>query len=107
MDSKTYNAYLMVEFNDKTKLPESIRWYTESEYEITTLGINEYVRIADMEWNVYNDEKEKDGLGILFDIVEEQLQQDTYDSCSFLYQGKKWTVEECKKLISLKSCAVK
>jgi hypothetical protein len=97
MSIKYIEAYLMVEFDCKTKLPESIHVYGESENEITMIG-NEYIRIASMDWKVCGDNKDVCGLEMLCIFLEKQLKQGVYDLCSFDYKGTKWTVGECKKI---------
>jgi hypothetical protein len=85
----------MVGFDCKTKLPESIHVYGESENEITMIG-NEYICIASMDWNVC-------GADLLYRILETQLKQGVYDACSFTYAGKEWTVMECKRIVAATS----
>ncbi len=96
---KCFNAYLMVEFMQKTDLPRSIDVYSESEDEITMLG-NNYVRIASMKWEICCDEKGVTGFDIIAKTLEIQFEKGLYDDCSFFYKGKKWTVQECKDICS-------
>lgn len=96
-----YEAYLMVEFNSKTKLPESIDVFSESEDMITMIG-NEYVQICNMKLQICNSSSENVGFECLSLLLLHQFKKGFYDECFFFFENKKWTVKECKEIITLK-----
>ncbi len=99
--TKYFNAYLMVEFSQKTKLPQRIGVYSESANTITTIG-NEYVEIASLELKVCGDEKDIMGFHILVEILETQLKHGKYDDFCFNYKDKKWTIVQCRSMFAIK-----
>lgn len=86
-----YEAYLMVEFNCKTKLPVSIDVYSEGQDSITMIG-NEYICVKSIDCS----EEKSDPFHVLSVKLLQELNDGVYDSCVITFQGRNWSVKECK-----------
>jgi hypothetical protein len=95
-----YEAFLMIEFDCKTKLPLTIMAYGEHENKITMIG-NEYVRIASLKLKVQNPESEFAGMEFVCTILEQHLKNGMFNQCKVKYNDNIWTVEECVRIIFL------
>jgi len=93
---KWYYAYLMVEFDLTVKLPVSIGVFSESQNQISTLN-NQYIEIASMYWKIHGNVRDNTCFGYLAAIIRKQFLEGLYDECMFDFNGKKWSIEECKK----------